>query len=42
MNTRIEKFEDLRVWQNAMELSVKIYDTFKLCKDHGLSIKLYG
>jgi four helix bundle protein len=35
MNTKIEKFEDLDVWQNAIELSVLIYEKFRLCKDYG-------
>ena len=36
MNHKIEKFEDLEVWQNAIELSLSIYSKFKDCKDHGL------
>lgn len=35
MKTKIEKFEDLDVWQNAIELSILIYEKFKLCKDYG-------
>ena len=34
MNTKIEKFEDLDVWQNAIELSVNIYNKFRDCKDY--------
>jgi four helix bundle protein len=36
MNTRIEKFEDLDVWQNAISLSVDIYSRFQNCKDYSL------
>lgn len=36
MNTKIEKFEDLDVWQNAISLSVEIYSKFQNCKDHSL------
>lgn len=34
MNTKIEKFEDLDVWQNAIELSNTIYSILKDCKDY--------
>ena len=33
MGTRIEKFEDLEVWQNAVGLSVDIYLKFIDCHD---------
>lgn len=33
MTKKIEKFEDLDVWQNAVELSVKIYLKFADCHD---------
>jgi len=33
MATKIEKFEDLEVWQNAVELSYNVYQKFKTCKD---------
>lgn len=36
MNAKIEKFEDLDVWQNAIGLSVDIYTKFKDCKDYSL------
>jgi four helix bundle protein len=36
MTTRIEKFEDLDVWQNAISLSVDIYSKFQNCKDYSL------
>lgn len=34
MKTKIEKFEDLDVWNNAIELSILIYEKFRLCKDY--------
>jgi four helix bundle protein len=34
MTTKIEKFEDLDVWQNAIELSVNIYRILKDCRDY--------
>lgn len=34
MSTKIEKFEDLDVWQNAVELSISIYKLFRECKDY--------
>jgi four helix bundle protein len=33
---KIEKFEDLEVWQNAISLSVDIYNKFQNCKDYSL------
>jgi four helix bundle protein len=36
MNTKIEKFEDLDVWQNAISLSVDVYGKFQNCKDYSL------
>jgi four helix bundle protein len=33
---RIEKFEDLEVWQISMNLSVLVYRALKNCKDFGL------
>jgi four helix bundle protein len=32
----VSKFEDLIVWKEAMNLTVSIYEKFKLCKDYGL------
>ena len=32
---RIEKFEDLEVWQEAMRIVVDIYRNFSDCKDYG-------
>jgi four helix bundle protein len=34
MVTKIEKFEDLNVWQNGIELSTNIYEKFRDCKDY--------
>ena len=31
----IEKFEDLLVWQEGLDLAVQIYSSFKFCKDYG-------
>ena len=36
MTSKIEKFEDLDVWQNAISLSVEIYNTFQNCRDFSL------
>ena len=33
---KIEKFEDLRVWQAGMDLSVQIYETLQKSKAYGL------
>ncbi len=35
MKSKVEKFEDLNVWQNAIDLSIKIYSIFQPCKDFG-------
>lgn len=35
MSSKIEKFEDLEVWQNAIELSIAVYCKFRECKDYG-------
>jgi four helix bundle protein len=37
MKNKIEKFEDLNVWQEAMELSKDIYQNFAECNDFGFS-----
>lgn len=34
MSEKIERFEDLDVWQNAISLSVDIYSKFQNCKDY--------
>ena len=36
MSKKIEKFEDLNVWKDAMNLSVEIYNMLQDCKDFGL------
>ncbi len=36
MATKIEKFEDLEVWQDGIELSVDMFNNFKGCKDYSL------
>jgi len=36
MNNRIEKFEDLRVWQESISLATEIYKLLKNCRDFGL------
>jgi hypothetical protein len=33
---KIEKFEDLIAWQKAKELTTKLYDACKNCKEYGL------
>ncbi len=32
----IEKFEDLQVWKEAMQLAVDVYKALATCKDYGL------
>jgi len=34
MKNKIEKFEDLDVWQNGIELTIHVYDKLKECKDY--------
>lgn len=36
MSDKIEKFEDLKIWREGIELVVAIYSTLKDCKDYGL------
>jgi four helix bundle protein len=36
MNNKIEKFEDLLVWQEAMNLAESVYNEFATIKDYGL------
>ncbi len=36
MNNRIEKFEDLTIWQEGVDLAVHVYRILKTCKDFGL------
>lgn len=33
---KIEKFEDLIAWQKAKELTAKLYDATRNCKEYGL------
>ncbi len=35
MKNSIEKFEDLNVWQEAMQLAKDIYQVFAQCNDYG-------
>ena len=35
MENKIEKFEDLRIWKEGVEIAVTIYTFFKDCKDYG-------
>ena len=34
--TTVTRFEDLRIWQESMDLSVQVYKILKDCKDYGL------
>jgi four helix bundle protein len=36
MNRRIEKFEDLIIWQDGVNLAVNVYRILKNCRDFGL------
>jgi len=36
MAAKVEKFEDLEVWQNAIALSIDVYRKFQNCKDYSL------
>jgi hypothetical protein len=36
MKEKIEKFEDLKIWQDGIELVVEVYSKLKDCKDFGL------
>ena len=33
---KIEKFEDLIAWQKSKELTIKLYESCKNCKEYGL------
>ncbi len=35
MKDNIEKFEDLKIWQDSVTIAVEIYDLFKDSKDFG-------
>ena len=36
VDNRVEKFEDLIVWQEAAKLSVELYQQLKDCRDYGI------
>ena len=36
MVKKIEKFEDLQVWKEGMQLAIKIYNSLASCSDFGL------
>ncbi|MCW3804418.1 four helix bundle protein [Plebeiibacterium marinum] len=36
MKQRIEKFEDLSIWQEGVDLASEIYGTLSGCKDYGM------
>ena len=40
MKEKIEKFEDLKIWQEGIELVVKVYSSLKDCTDYGLRDQL--
>jgi four helix bundle protein len=36
MQDKFDSFEDLRIWQESMRLTGKVYSAFKSCRDFGL------
>lgn len=34
--SKIERFEDLKVWQDSFELSIKLYKNLSNCRDYAL------
>lgn len=34
--SKVEKFEDLKVWQQGLSLATLVYTTFADCRDYGL------
>ncbi len=36
MSAKIEKFEDLNIWKESMQLSLQIYQELKQCSDFGM------
>ena len=36
MSSSIEKFEDLLIWQNSVDLAVQLYKKLQNCRDFGL------
>jgi len=41
MGNKVEKFEDLNVWQDAIDLCVTINISFKECKDFSFRDQIY-
>ena len=35
MENKIEKFEDLKIWQEGVEIAIEIYSLFKAVRDFG-------
>jgi four helix bundle protein len=35
MKKEVKRFEDLQVWKDSMNMTVSVYENFKLCKDYG-------
>lgn len=33
--SKISNFEDLRIWQEAIQISIELYQSFRNCKDFG-------
>ena len=38
--SKVEKFEDLKVWQEGISLSIHVYQTFIKCRDFSLKDQL--
>jgi four helix bundle protein len=36
MDKKVEKFEDLRVWKESMQLANMVYTNLESCRDYGL------
>nr|WP_295934230.1 four helix bundle protein [uncultured Dyadobacter sp.] len=36
MMSKVEKFEDLKVWQDGIALSIHVYQTLETCRDFSL------
>lgn len=34
--SKITSFEDLRIWQEAIQISIELYESFRSCKDFSL------
>ncbi len=34
--SKINRFEDLEVWRQSMDLAAEVYDALKSCRDFGL------